>query len=600
MPINVLMFLAKQLKMAQSNINTMIALFLDVLKFSPIGLLMTLVLIFFKSISASIGLLLILPLLQVIGFSVGGSANNDVVMIITRMFNYIHLPLTLESILISYVILVSCIALAGYAEQHISTKLQQQYIHHLRTTVFKQLLYSKWPFFIKRSMPDLLHSLTGQVQTIGACNYQLLNLLNNSILVLIYTILAFVLSWQMTFIAIGCAFLLLSLMLPLHQQTSKSGQHHLHKNRAIFQAISEQLSALKMIKGSGFEENFINATLNISNSLEKQNQHLTTITAITKLVFSCSSVVIFSLLLYFAIKLLQLPLSELILLLVVFSRLLPKISMIQQSYQRLLHQLPSFCEVKALSRDCLANQEHLHHENASPLIFHNVINIKNLSFSYNHETTAPIFHNISMQIKKNEITALIGPSGVGKSTLADLIVGLLEPTDGQIFIDDQLLDRTNTLAWRKSVAYIPQNTFLFNASIRFNLQLYCHEQPDTVLWDALKQASAADFVLALEQGLDTIIGDRGVRLSGGECQRISLARALLLKPQLLVLDETTNALDSDTVTNIQGALTQLRGKITILIITHQTTMSDFADHKIVLDGTKVNSHQQALTHSEFI
>ena len=582
MLITVFRLLANQLKIAQSNINTMVDLCIDVLKFNPISFSLTLVLIFFKNISASIGLLLILPLLQVIGFSVGSNANNDIVKLLTHIFQNLHLPLTLENILVSYVLLVSCIALAGYAEQHISTKLQQQYIHHLRATLFKQLLYSNWPFFLKRSMPDLLHSLTVQVQTIGACNYQLLNLLNNSILVFIYTVLAFLLSWQMTIVAIVCALLLLSFMLPMHQQTSKSGQDHLHKNRVVFQVISEQLSALKMIKGSGFEQKFVDATLSISTSLEKQNQHLTSITARTKLLFSCGSVIIFSLLLYFAITILHLQLGKLVLLLVVFSRLLPKISMIQQSYQRLLHQLPSFCEVKKLSQDCLANQERLYNESSTPFSFNEIIEIKKVSFSYNHETVAPIIRNLSMHIKKNTITAIMGPSGVGKSTLADLIVGLLEPTDGQISIDNQLLDEKNKFAWRKSVAYIPQNVFLFNASIRYNLQLFCQSAPDAALWDVLRQASAAEFVAALEHGLDTVVGDRGVLLSGGECQRLALARALLLRPQLLVLDETTNALDSQTITNIQQALTQLRGKITILIITHQTAMSNFADHKIIL------------------
>ena len=162
------------------------------------------------------------------------------------------------------------------------------------------------------------------------------------------------------------------------------------------------------------------------------------------------------------------------------------------------------------------------------------------------------------------------------------MVGLLEPTAGEIYIDQQRLDKHHTLAWRKSVAYVTQDIFLFNTTIRENLQLLCKDSADKALWAALESAAAAEFVAKLEEGLDTKIGDRGIRLSGGERQRIALARALLMKPQLLILDESTSSLDKETINNIQQALTLLHGKMTILIISHQIEMCDFADQKIRL------------------
>ena len=166
--------------------------------------------------------------------------------------------------------------------------------------------------------------------------------------------------------------------------------------------------------------------------------------------------------------------------------------------------------------------------------------------------------------------------------MADLIIGLLEPTCGTITIDGQILDARNKFAWRQSVAYVTQDVFLFNASVRDNLRLFCADVPDKSLWVALASASADGFVAAMEHGLDTIVGDRGVRLSGGECQRIALARALLSKPKLLVLDESTSSLDTQNIIKIQEALSTLRGKMTILIISHQEEMSHFADQNIFL------------------
>ena len=583
--------MSRKLKQLLANKGTnwrlMFALFKDVLEFSPLNMVLTLGLMLFRSVSAGASLLLILPLLQVLGFSNGHHETHGIAKIVTTLFRHLHLPLNLLTILFSYSLVVSFIAIAAFAEQTISTKLQQRYIHHLRARLYQQLLYTKWPFFLKQNMSHLLHSLTTQIQAISASNFQLLTLLNNAVMLCVYTTLALLLSWTMTLTAVIFASLLLSLLLPLHRLTSQSGQDHLKANQRIFQAITEQLGALKIIKGSGFEAKFLAETQRVSSSLENENQYLTRMIAASKLLYNVGAVMIFSALLYIAINVLSVPLASLLLLLVVFSRLLPMVSAIQQNYQRILHQLPAFCDVKRLLHECAAHQEHLQ---SQTLEFHEEISLNNIAFAYH--PGQPIFSHVFLNIKKNTTTAIIGSSGVGKTTLADVIIGLLEPTEGTICIDKHPLNDQNKFAWRQSIAYVTQEVVLFNASVRDNLQLFCNPLPDESLWAALQSAAADEFVTHLENSLDTIIGDRGVRLSGGECQRIALARALLSKPQLLVLDESTSSLDKHHIIKIQQALRQLKGKMTILIISHQTEMSQFSDQQFFLQGMnhEINSH----------
>lgn len=567
----------------KTNIQTLSSLLRDITHLSPIHCFLTFILMLFRSISAGVSLLLIIPLLQVIGFTAGQIQTPGLVTAMIHLYHGLHIPLTLISILCSYIVIISIIASAGYAEQILSTTLQQTYIHHLRTSLYQQILHSQWSFFIKQKPSQLLHALTTQIQTISATQFQIFNLLHNLLFMSAYIALAFVLSWQMTLVALGCALLLLSLILPLHQITAQSGQSHLAHNHRLFQSISEQLSALKMVKSTGKEEVFIQNIIEQTQTLEQHNKRLTYITAGTKFIHSIGAVCIFSVLLFLALKVFALPFTSLCLELVVFARLLPMVSNIQQSYQRILYQLPAFSDVKKLLNTCVNHQENLRHTPQDTPIFQHSIKLNKLSFSYHKTKTPLIFSNLSCEIQKNTTTAIIGPSGSGKSTLVDLIVGLLTPTHGSIYIDDQTLSPHHALAWRGSIAYITQDVFLFHASLRDNLKMFMPDATDKDLMHVLKASAAEDFVHHLEYGLDTVIGDRGIRLSGGERQRIAIARALLTKPSLLILDEGTNALDEDNVLKIQHTLNQLHGSLTILIISHQKQMAHLVDQTIRLN-----------------
>ena len=179
--------------------------------------------------------------------------------------------------------------------------------------------------------------------------------------------------------------------------------------------------------------------------------------------------------------------------------------------------------------------------------------------------------------------ALVGPSGAGKSTVADLIAGLLIPDKGKIYCDSILLEGDQRLAWRRGLAYITQEVFLFHDTVRSNLSWVQPEASEEELWAMLELAEAAEFVKRLPEGIDTVIGDRGVRLSGGERQRLALARALLSRPQLLILDEATSALDHENEQKIQQALQHMDGKLTIIIIAHRETSIQHVKQRIELN-----------------
>ena len=206
--------------------------------------------------------------------------------------------------------------------------------------------------------------------------------------------------------------------------------------------------------------------------------------------------------------------------------------------------------------------------------------MKAVTFSYGDKT---VLSNVSLAINPGEFAAISGPSGSGKTTIADLIVGLLRPEAGEVFIDDVPLRDIDITAWQHRIGYVPQEMFLLNETVFANVALGDDSFTEQNVIDALKSAGAWEFVSNLREGLHSQVGERGSMLSGGQRQRIALARALVTKPALLVLDEVTTALDPVTEAAICETLGELRNETTILAISHQSAVVRAADTVIQIE-----------------
>jgi ATP-binding cassette subfamily C protein len=192
-----------------------------------------------------------------------------------------------------------------------------------------------------------------------------------------------------------------------------------------------------------------------------------------------------------------------------------------------------------------------------------------------------------MVIPAGRIVAITGPSGAGKTTIADLIVGLHQPQEGSLLVDGVPLTELDLAAWRGSIGYVPQEMFLFHDTVYNNVALREPKISRGGVKAALVAAGAWGFVSELSEGLDTVLGERGSKLSGGQRQRIAIARALVHRPKLLVLDEITTALDPRTEAAICRTLHELRGRVTIRSISHQPAMTEIADHVYRLEGGRL-------------
>jgi ATP-binding cassette subfamily C protein len=403
----------------------------------------------------------------------------------------------------------------------------------------------------------------------------------------VYILLAMKLSGVMTGLVFLCGGALIFLLRKETSVAHDTGEGLSEAMNNLYHVVSEHLSGMKIAKSYGTEAHHVALFGSLAEQVRRMYADAVRIQADVSFWFNVGSVILLGLILYISIQVLSIPVAGVLLLLFLFARVIPKFSAIQQSFQSFVNTLPSFSRVMELQRQCEQAAESKTQKDEK-VEFRHGISVERVSFSYDGKV--PVLHDLDLPIRAGQTTAIVGPSGAGKTTLADLLMGLIAPNQGRILIDETELVPERIKAWRAQIGYVPQDTFLFHDTLRMNLLWAKPEAKEEEMTRALEWAAAEEFVSGLPGRLDTILGDRGVLVSGGERQRIALARALLRKPALLILDEATSSLDSENEERIQNAIETLHGKMTILVISHRLSTIREADIiHVIEEGRLVES-----------
>ncbi|MDP8217910.1 MAG: ABC transporter ATP-binding protein [Candidatus Theseobacter exili] len=228
--------------------------------------------------------------------------------------------------------------------------------------------------------------------------------------------------------------------------------------------------------------------------------------------------------------------------------------------------------------------------------FSKTIDFKDVSFSY-EDSTVPVIEKVNFQMKRGQVTALVGPSGVGKTTIANLIPRFYDPTNGRILVDGLDIRDVSLASLRKQIGIVTQETILFNDTIKHNISYGNLECLDEEIFKAAQAANAHSFIQETPDGYNTVVGEKGVKLSGGQRQRLAIARAILKDPPVLILDEATSALDTESERLVQEAIEHLMEQRTCLVIAHRLSTVQSADAIIVLSNGKIIGHG---THDELM
>ena len=534
-----------------------------------------------------ISLLMLVPLLQLVGLNVQEGSIGHLGEFISSIFLTIGIRPTLIVILCVYILIVIIHSLLRRWETSVSLSLEYEFVVRLREKLYRAIANTNWLFFARNRVSDFTHALTIEMERIGVATYYILNLLATGIVAIVYILFALKLSAMMTGLVFLCGVGLVFLLKKKTKIAHETGEGLSEAMSGLYNAVSEHLNGMKIAKSYGAEEHHIEIFGKIAEQVRDMYTHAVQNQAEVNYWFNIGSVIILSLILFVSVQILFIPTAGLLLLLFLFARVMPKFSSIQQSSQSFINMLPSFDRVMELQERCerAAETETQRYEKID--IGHG-IRFNKVSFSY--DGNSRVIKGLDITIKAGQTTAIIGPSGTGKTTIADLLMGLIVPNEGSILIGEKEFGPERTRAWREQIGYVPQDTFLFNDTVKANLLWAKPDAKEEEIIQSLKSAATEEFISGLLRGLDTILGDRGVLVSGGERQRIALARALLRKPSLLILDEATSSLDSENEKQIQKAIEKLHGDMTILVISHRLSTIRGADIiHVIEDGRLVES-----------
>ncbi|WP_371396770.1 ABC transporter ATP-binding protein [Fretibacter rubidus] len=558
-------------------------------QFSPPRTVLFFTLLILSSVTEGVGLILLVPLLGVLQDT--GSPLSGPVAHLVSALKSLGLPLTLTGLLGAFLAVTVVRAAIQYSQTIVSEHFRLTLLDALRAKSFDAVVAAQWQWIANSKRSDLSNLLITEIDQIGSGLFFSIRFLVSTLSILAYTLVAFSLSPGLTAIAIILGAVLLFTMRGQHERAQRLGRITSDANKHVQQVIEEGLAGLKLTKILGNEDRHSQLMLDIRTTLRDRTLGFVKLNAATGFTFQILVATCVVLFLYLGAQTFALPIATLLVLIVIFARLAPQLRHIQTHINQISFSQAAFNNFNALMASTARSSETVVDEPQSPpLSFGRAISLRGVTFRYEGRK-ASVLNDITITIPFQKTTAIMGASGSGKSTLADIITGLLSADTGDLYIDDVLLTPDNRLAWRRSVAYVAQDVFMFHDTIRQNLLWADAAATDDDIRVALQKASA-DFVFNLPDGLDTIVGDSGMRLSGGERQRIALARAMLQKPLLLILDEATSALDVENEARIRRTLDTLHGDLTVIVIGHRLPTLENADQLIVLEKGQVKSAGQ--------
>jgi ATP-binding cassette, subfamily C, bacterial len=545
----------------------------------PWKLVLIFTLTLFMGVNSGFSIMLLIPLLQLLnvggGTTVGGSGH-----IFQEMAAKAGISLSIETILIVYVVILTLNALLQYWKTMLDTRYQQTLIYYLRRRLFRKIIYAEWPVLNSKSKTNHLQVLTKEVPNMAEYVFYYLRLLTTIIISASYIAYALAVSAGFTLIIIFSGGILFFLLRRYLFRSFHLGEEFVSSYNRLLKYIDDFWQTVKIAKVHSSEDFYFGKFDEASTSLLDLESIMQKNWSLPQLIYRVSGIVILVLIVYMGYHTGRVPLTSFFILIILFSRIFPQFVGMNTDLNMILSHVASVKLVMKLDEefsDSISGQRQTGNT-VEPL---KEISLENVCFAY--AEGEKLFDNFSEKIPARSITGIIGESGIGKTTLIDLIAGLQRPHTGKIFVDGLELDNSLLSDWKAGIGYLPQDSFFIDGTLRENLVWDSHADiSDKDIMDVLEQVNGAHLPERFENGLDTFIVNYPYCFSGGECQRLALARVLLRRPRLLLLDEATSSLDAENEAQIMDVICRLKEKVTIIFVTHRISLLEYFDKVIKL------------------
>ena len=530
------------------------------------------------SLTSGISIVMLIPMLGLLEISEGSTSALKTLIGPMQALPYGAQVVILVSL---YFVLVLFKALVGRILSLKETKFLEDYSYNLRDSLYKAVARADWEKLAASKQADTINLFTSQCSQVSHGVTEIIHLISSMVSSAVQMVIAIWLSLPVTIFVLiaGSAFVLM--FKRMFRISKQYGEELIQLNRNMYSELFNQLRSIKEVRSYGVQKEHAKLFGDISDSFRTAKMRFVRLRAVPQVIYSCAAAAMIGVIFIVCVLAFRMDTARLMVLVYVFMRLWPVFSSLYGRIQSINTSVPALEKLEEALNNL--SREDTGCENADCMPFEKTIEFKNVSFAY-QGSDETVLKDASFTLKKGTITALVGRSGAGKTTIADLLLGFLYPTEGEILIDGKKLTRENLPSWRHALGYIPQEPLIMNASVRENLQRFHPSATDEDMIEALKKAQAWEFVKNMKDGLSTTLGDQGVRLSGGERQRIVLARVLLGHPRLIIMDEATSAMDYESETAVRQAVKALDRDITIVIIAHRLATVRTAQYALVIEN----------------
>ena len=526
-------------------------------------------------------------MLPVFSVAFDGGAQDPKVALFAQALATVGLPASLPvlvALAVGGIVLKNLLNLAamtyvGYAVAHVSTSM--------RRDLLGNLLNVRWSYFTERPLGRITNTLSVDATRAGEAYLRAANFIVNVIQTVIYVLVALFVSWQVALAAILIGGGIVAFLGFLVRAARKAGHRQTDRTADFITYLSDALNNIRPLKAMARQGSFAHLLERNIAGLRKALRRQVISRQALKNIDEILGALSLGIGLVLAIQIWNLPPADLAVIGILLVQLVNSIGRIQKEYQdAAIYESAYHAVLKQIVETGEAREPD---QGSAEPVFERGIALAGVSFSH---PRFPVLRGISLEFPKDSITVLTGPSGSGKTTITDLLIGFRTPDSGEVLIDGRPLAGIDLNKWRGRIGYVPQELVLFHDSIFANIALGDPDIGEAEVRAALAAAGALDFVEAMEGGLETQVGEKGAKLSGGQRQRIALARALVKNPALLILDEVTSALDPSSERAIVENIRALRGRSTIIVITHRPAFLEIADRIYdLVDGQVVARSQ---------